>query len=160
MKVHKKTYIVLAILWLSGLCLKAQEDDWRVSERVDLVKADSSSSEVTKRGVITVHQDVRITRLDSLKRKHPGLRSGYRVQIFFGDRSEALRRKAEFREEFPDLPAYISYLAPNFRLRVGDFRTRLEAEKLKRQIEENYSGCYIVRDKIELPALPGEESEE
>lgn len=147
--------LIIAVLILSGLRLKAQEEDWRVKERTDILKADTSpDGKAVSRGEISVFQDERIAMLDSLKKLHPGKQSGYRVQIFFGKREEAFERKAEFMENHPDIPAYISYLAPNFRLRVGDFRTRLEAEKLKSQLD--YSGCYIVKDKIELPTLKGE----
>ena len=148
--------LLIGILILSGLRLKAQEENQRILDRRYMLKSDTTvKSKVVSQGEIKVYQDERITHLDSLKRLHPGKQSGYRVQIFFGDRKEALKRKAEFANSYPDIPAYISYLAPNFRLRVGDFRTRLEAEKLKNAME--YQGCYIVKDKIELPALSVED---
>jgi hypothetical protein len=145
--------LLIAVFILSGLRLKAQEDDRRLEDRKYMIRTDSSTrSNPITRGKIEVFQDDRIARLDSLKKEYPGKPSGFRVQIFFGNRKEALERKADFIESHPDIPAYISYLAPNFRLRVGDFRTRLEAERLKDTLD--YTGCYIVRDKIELPDLP------
>jgi len=159
-KVQRTRYFLIGLFWLSGLCLKAQEDNWRLTERVDMIETNGDSSlKATTPGAITIFQDERIAKLDSLKRRHPGKQSGYRVQIFFGKRPEALKMKAEFQKSHSEVPAYISYLAPNFRLRVGDFRTRLEAEKLKREIDTEYSGCYIVRDKIELPVLSQDQSE-
>lgn len=147
--------LLIGVLILSGLRLKAQEVSRRLDDRKYMLRTDTNTKRnVVSRGTIEVFQDERISRLDSLKRLNPGKPSGYRVQIFFGDRNKALERKADFIETYPDIPAYISYLAPNFRLRVGDFRTRLEAEKLKDELQ--YTGCYIVRDKIELPSLPTE----
>ena len=32
-----------------------------------------------------------------------------------------------FEEEFPDIPAYLQYTDPDFKIRVGNFRTRIEA---------------------------------
>lgn len=78
---------------------------------------------------------------------------GYRVQIYFGNRNTAQDKRGQFIRQYPDQSAYISYLAPNFRLRVGDFRTRLDSENFKQQIGKSFPGCYIVKDKIELPPL-------
>ncbi len=79
---------------------------------------------------------------------------GYRVQIFLGDRRTAEETKRSFLLKYPDRVAYLSWLAPNFRLRVGDLRTRLEAERLLRDMKLEYPGSYIVQDEIEPPALP------
>lgn len=79
--------------------------------------------------------------------------NGYRVQIFLGDRATAEATKRAFLQRNPDVPAYLSWLAPNFRLRVGDLRTRLEAERLLRDVKEAYPGSYIVPDEIEMPRV-------
>lgn len=83
--------------------------------------------------------------------KHP--QKGYRVQIFLGDRATAETTKRTFLQKHPDTPAYLSWLAPNFRLRVGDLRTRLEAERLLRDLRTLYPGSYIVPDEIEMPRV-------
>jgi hypothetical protein len=152
------------LLFLSLLLListtHGQDEDTQLKERVysrDYRTSEDSLNQNRPTGKITVIEDERITELDNLKRDYPGLQDGYRVQIFFGKRKEALDRKAEFAEAHPELPAYISYLAPNFRLRVGDFRTRTEGEKLKHEIDSDNPGCYLVKDKIELPSLEKDE---
>lgn len=114
----------------------------------------------TNAGSITFYQDEKIELLDSLRKEHPGKIDGYRLQIFFGNRNEARELRAKFLQEHPELGAYISYLAPNFRLRVGDFRTRLECEAFKKEIAQEFPGSYLVKDKIELPNLYPEKSEE
>lgn len=86
--------------------------------------------------------------------KHPI--QGFRVQIFLGnDRRVAEDTKRSFLVKYPETAAYLSWLAPNFRLRVGDLRTRLEAERLLHELKPVYPGSYIVPDEIEMPALPG-----
>jgi hypothetical protein len=92
------------------------------------------------------------TMLDYAERKHT--QQGYRVQIFLGDRKTAEDTKRTFLQQNPDANAYLSWLAPNFRLRVGDLRTRLEAERLLRELKVAYPGSYIVKDEIEPPMLP------
>lgn len=94
-----------------------------------------------------------IKSLNELRKEYPAKPDGYRVQIYFGDRKNAQDKRGSFIRSYPSKGAYISYLAPNFRLRVGDFRTRLECEKFKQEIAKDYPGSYIVKDKIELPPL-------
>ena len=48
---------------------------------------------------------------------------------------------------------YTNYNTPNFFLKVGDFRTRLEAEKIKSEIEAEFPTSFVVREKINLPRL-------
>ncbi len=65
----------------------------------------------------------------------------------------AEEKKRSFLQKNPEIPAYLSWLAPNFRLRVGDVRTRLEAEHLLGQVKAAYPGSYIVPDEIGMPRL-------
>jgi len=152
----KNSKLLFLISIVFSFMAHGQDEDTRLKERVYAREYRTTSDSFDHKpptGKIRVIQDSRITKLDSLKKEYPGLQDGYRVQIFFGKRKDALEQKAAFAETYPDLAAYISYLAPNFRLRVGDFRTRLEGEKLKQRIESDYPGCYLVKDKIELPSL-------
>lgn len=79
---------------------------------------------------------------------------GFRVQIFNGDRNTAESIRRGFLGSHPDIPAYLSYLAPNFRVRVGDLRDRVAAEKMREDLRDAYPGLYVVPEQIELPRLP------
>lgn len=83
---------------------------------------------------------------------------GYRVQVFLGDRNTAETVRRNFLVQHPDIPAYLSYLAPNFRVRVGDLRDRISAEFLREALKAEFPGLYIVPDEIEPPALQGGEA--
>lgn len=79
---------------------------------------------------------------------------GYRVKIHFGaDKTKAKEVKAKFIAKFPGVPAYEKYDQPNFNIRVGDFRTKLEAYKLLKEIQPEFPSAFIVVDEIEFPAL-------
>ena len=86
-------------------------------------------------GQVTIHESARIQGLmkDYASTKQP--LKGYRVQIFLGDRNKAEEIRRSFLVKHPDTPAYLDYLAPNFRVRVGDQRTKLEGEKLKQALD-------------------------
>jgi hypothetical protein len=105
-------------------------------------------------GAVTVVEDPRISQLMRSHAENKMTIKGYRVQIFLGDRKTAEETKRSFLQKYPDTPAYLSWLAPNFRLRVGDLRTRLEAEHLLQLLKAEHPGSYIVPDEIEPPRLP------
>jgi hypothetical protein len=82
---------------------------------------------------------------------------GFRVQIFMDGGSQARlntqRSRAEFEGKHPGIQAYIVYEEPNFKLRVGDFRTRLDARRFLETIREDYPAAYIVVSQIDYPDL-------
>lgn len=79
---------------------------------------------------------------------------GYRVQIHFGgEREKAKDVKTKFLAQYHPIQAYESYQSPNFRVRVGDFRTRLEAINFQRKISANFPSAYVVQDLISLPEI-------
>ena len=83
---------------------------------------------------------------------------GYRIQIFFQSGNEALKNgeeiKEAFMEKYKETSAYLLFTAPYYRVRVGDFRTRLEAEKFLQKINRNYPNAWIIKDEINFPVLP------
>ena len=76
---------------------------------------------------------------------------GYRVQIgsFSGTSSKAnaFALRDKFVEDYPEVQAYIVFDEPNFKVKVGDFRSRLEAYAFMQQIKEFYKG-HIAKDNI------------
>jgi len=79
---------------------------------------------------------------------------GFRVQIHVGgEREKAKEMKSKFLSQYANLQAYESYQSPNFRLRVGDFRTRIEAIKFQKKIVSVFPTAYVVADLINLPNL-------
>lgn len=79
--------------------------------------------------------------------------NGSRYQIFQGSsRNAAYAVNANFLNLFPNMPTYVLYEPPNFKVRVGDFRFKFEALAFKQEMLDNgVSGFYIVHDKINLP---------
>mgnify|MGYP003444277521 CR=1 FL=1 len=103
-------------------------------------------------GKITLIQDRKI---EDLVAKHIEINSkaaikGYRVKIHFGaDKNKAKEIKAKFLAQFPTVAAYEKYDQPNFNIRVGDFRTKLEAYKFLKALQPEFPSAFIVQDEIE-----------
>lgn len=109
-----------------------------------------------------IEQDQKIDRLLQLHReameRERGI-PGYRIQIYMDSGNQARlrtqRARADFEQKYPDTKAYITYDEPNFKLRVGDFRTRLDARRFLEEISADYPSdqVYIVIDNINFPDL-------
>lgn len=79
---------------------------------------------------------------------------GFRVQLFFdSDRDAVNAARAKFIAQFPKVDTYVEYNQPNFVLKVGDFRTRLEAEKIKAEITTDFPASFVIKEKINIPRL-------
>ena len=80
--------------------------------------------------------------------------SGFRIQLFSGnERINANNIKTKFLRLFPEQTAYLSYQQPYFKIRVGDFRSKLEAKLFYNKIKDEFSESIIIQDKINLPKL-------
>ena len=79
---------------------------------------------------------------------------GYRLQVFYGsDRRKVFNEQSRFNNIYPELNTYITYKQPNYYLRVGDFRTRLEAQRFMNELRGTFPTLFIFREKINAPNL-------
>lgn len=85
-------------------------------------------------------------------KEDPGF-EGFRVQIYNGHKKACMDERSKFISTFPYVAAYTLYEAPEYRIQVGDFRTRLEAENFLRTVLADFSGSFVVRTRIKLPEL-------
>lgn len=110
---------------------------------------------VPTEGKVEVVQDERITQLAEQYRKmslnNPEV-DGYRVQIFFesgsNSKNAALNVQTEFETAYPEVKSYLSYNEPYYRVRVGDFRTLIEAVGFQKKIEADFPNSFPVKDEI------------
>ena len=111
-------------------------------------------------GSVVVHKDPRIDLLinkqieinEYTTRNARRTAPGYRILVInTNDRAKASEAKARIYQQFRELPAYLMYQSPFYKLKVGNFREREEAEQYLVDIQRLFpSGVYIVRDVIEV----------
>lgn len=111
-------------------------------------------------GQVNIIQD---NRLDELVQKHQEANetydgmTGYRIQIFFDSgsraKSKAAAARQKFLSHFPELEAYTIFDAPHFKVRVGNFRTRIEAERFLQEIRKYFEVAFVMKTKIEYPEV-------
>ena len=151
-----KFYVIGIFFILFSLSVNAQESDY------NLVQS-SRETESTIFQNLHVKQDARI---DTLLKRHIAMNKrmngteGYRLEIFFSSglhaKQQAMEVKTEFLKNFPDVPAYLIFTSPDFKVRVGDFRTRDDALKLKERIKRLYPNAFLAKDIIQFPKLYSE----
>lgn len=111
-------------------------------------------------GSVVVHKDPRIDLLinkqieinEFTTRNARRTAPGYRILVVnTNDRAKASEAKTRIYQQFPELPAYLMYQSPFYKLKVGNFRERSEAEDYLKDIQRLFpSGVYVVRDVIEV----------
>lgn len=112
-------------------------------------KTDSLTHNKTER----IIKDKRIDKLDETYKATFTLK-GYRVQIHSGNkRQPANQARASFLRVHPKTKAHLDYEQPYYKVRVGDFKTKLEALKYKNFINEEFPNSFIVKDEIDPTEL-------
>ncbi len=124
----------------------------------DVKTQESNLPEILKN--IEVHQDPLVEKMLGWHIENNKIKNkidGFRVEIFFSSdvdaKEKALKKKMDFLSVYPDNTVHIKYISPNFRVRVGDFRTKNEALKLYKEIKDNYPVAFIVTDEIDFPLM-------
>ncbi|GAA4805373.1 hypothetical protein GCM10023231_38210 [Olivibacter ginsenosidimutans] len=107
-------------------------------ERMLLGNNLSNTGEVTKPGV-------------PLKTGKKVTARGYRVQIYSGsNRTDAYSAQARFKQIYKDLNTYVGYEQPNYRVKVGDFTSRSEAQALANQLKRDFNAVFIFTETITI----------
>jgi hypothetical protein len=74
---------------------------------------------------------------------------GFRVQIFAGsDRNSAFSEQARFRNMYKDIDTYINYDEPNYRVKVGDFRSRSEANNFMNLLRQQFKNVFVFSENV------------
>ncbi|MFT4032077.1 MAG: SPOR domain-containing protein [Siphonobacter sp.] len=91
--------------------------------------------------------------LDTLANRNKAVRyvAGYRIQLYTGTkRNEMDAAKIFIYQTYPELNTYIAYNHPTYRLRVGDFATRLDVERYFNKLKDQYPTATITSDRVTL----------
>ena len=74
---------------------------------------------------------------------------GFRVQIFAGSsRNQAFSEQTRFRNMYKDIDTYITYDEPNYRVKVGDFRSRSEANAFMRELRQYFNNVFVFSENV------------
>lgn len=69
---------------------------------------------------------------------------GYRIQLYNGNEQKAKSFKARFNVEFPGNSSKLIYNTPEWKVQVGNYKTKLEADKDLVKFQKKFSGIIVI----------------
>ena len=106
-----------------------------------------------KEGDLRVESSASVNELVAQKKAYNKDRNsypGYKIQIYYGSEKECYEIKDEFTALFPEIPTSIIFSTPQWKLQVGEYRTRLEADHSIQSIKKEYPSAIVLATDIEL----------
>lgn len=97
---------------------------------------------------VTVQQDSKFEQLLNEKRRINSsltVNDRYKIQVFNGDSESSKRVLSEVRREFTDLDATIVFSTPAYKVWVGNFKSRIEAERNLQKLSQRYPTALLIR---------------
>ena len=144
---NKKKNLVLSSFCLLGVMQISAQD----SSNYDIANAFTTIElEIPSDPTTTILQDPRIDQLLAIKTamdKDGTLSSNYRIQLYNGNMNEAQKvlKKAELL--FPQWKTDIKWETPEFKVRIGNYRSKLERDRALREIKKEFSGAFSPKPK-------------
>ena len=97
---------------------------------------------------LTLNQDPKFDQLLNDKRKintSISTNDTYKIQIFSGKSDEAKKTLSDFKRENSDIDGTIIFNTPNYKVIVGNFKTRIEAERNLAEIKKRYKSVFLIK---------------
>lgn len=99
-------------------------------------------------GQVTIDADKDIDKLLEFKRDIKTV-DLYKIRIYSGDRSGAESTKSQANTLYGEWPSVMEYETPNYKIYVGNFLSRLEADRALLTVKKNYPSALILFFKKE-----------
>ena len=142
------------LFFIIAICLTLNIDAQEIDSTYIYTPAEKAADTI---GHVSYHQSNAISSIMKKKMKvneaNPKI-SGYRVQVFsvsgVNSKDKVNKEKAEYLLKNKDANIYIVYQSPYFKLRIGDYRDKLEANYYLQEIIKDYPFAFIVKDEINI----------
>ena len=145
----KKIFTIIGIIMLFTANLIAQDAGIVDGKDQIWVESKEDSSSVKMSDVLSRYLNL----MDSIDAK--SLKStGYRIQVFSSSgpnaKKDALQSQSDFLKIYRDYPSYTKWNYPNWVVRLGDYRTHLEAMEFHNEVTAIFPASFIVKDEINV----------
>ncbi len=107
----------------------------------------------TKEGTVRIESSAHIDEMVAQKKdynKTVETLQGYKIQIYYGSEKECYEVKDEFSSLFSEIPTSIIFSTPQWKLQIGNYRTRLEADHAMVNIKKEYPAAIVLVSEIEI----------
>ncbi|MGC4041290.1 MAG: SPOR domain-containing protein [Flavobacterium sp.] len=108
----------------------------------------ASQKSVGQAGKVNVSQDPKFEQLLNEKRKINSsitINDRYKIQIFNGDTENSKKTLTEFKKDNKNMDATIVFSTPLYKVWVGNFKTRIEAEKILNDLKKKYPAAFLIK---------------
>ena len=103
----------------------------------------TTQKSLAQNGNLQSEQPQKVTQLLQLKKQLKKDDKRYRIQIYNGNQEVAQKALSNAKNEF-EITAELTFEYPNYKVRLGKFRTRLEADKHLIEVRGKYPGAFIL----------------
>lgn len=103
-------------------------------------------------GEVSIENSAKIDQLIDQKKeysKNTSVLKGFKIQLFYGNEKGAYEIKEEFEALFPDISTKIIFSSPEWKVQVGNYKTRLQADRSLVEIKKEYLSAIIFATEIE-----------
>lgn len=117
---------------------------------ISILIAVFSENLVAQSATVTVNEDAKIPQLLELKKqleKDNKLSDGYTIQLYYGELNAANSVIKKYRNRYGAWPASIEYETPNYKVWVGSFSSRLEADRALIEVQRSFNSAFILKRK-------------
>lgn len=108
----------------------------------------TSEMNFAQSGTLTVNQDAKIGQLLELKKsmeKDNKLVDGFTIQLYSGNLSKVNTVMRNYRNKYASWPASIEYETPNYKVWVGNFTSRIEADRALLDVQRNFPAAFVLK---------------
>ena len=124
------TSLVFILVFFTTICVTAQKD-----------------------GIVTVQSSEQIKNIIKKKKaynKKLKVIEGFKIQLFYGEEKGAYEIRSKFSSLFPDIPVEIKHANPDWKVWAGAYKTKLEADRIIKEIKEAQFNAFVFATKINI----------
>ena len=102
----------------------------------------------SQQGIVNLTQDAKFEQLLNEKRKINNaitITDRYKIQVFNGDSENSKKQLMAFKKEFSDTDCTIIFSTPLYNVWVGNYKSRIEAERNLIEVKKRYSNVHLIK---------------
>jgi len=149
-----KRFLLIVTALLLCTLLRAQTDTLSIVEKTVMIDSSYLGLDIFTIVNVSQPEGVKTVVQQKLASNTIGEIQGYRIRIFFSNaqnaREASLSAQSRFENKYPEHRTYRTYVLPNFKVTVGDFRTKSDALKLLNEVKKDFPSSFIVKENINL----------
>lgn len=100
-----------------------------------------------QQGRLSIEEEPGISKLLELYKSSDTADDYYTIQVGFGNYNQAERLKREVEIDFPSWYSRIIFDSPTYRVQLGRFRNKLDAERAFLEVRQKYPASLLLKPK-------------